>query len=227
MKLAVGDAVTKPNPLVLKKMEITIRPETGLLKVTESLLIDNPTRTTYIGEPAGGGQAVTLVLSIPPEFERKTFEKEFFGRRFAAINNKVVTGIPWTPGRRELKYTYILRNTKEATTWQRPLDLPCNDVTIRIEGKSSDEVRCPLLRRTEADAKTVAYASAGQEIPAGRVLRVELGRLPLPWMAYSKWAAVAILLLLITGTLWLHFARRRPATVEEPLNEHPQANRAA
>ena len=52
VELAVCDAVTRPNPLVLNKMEITIRPETGLLKVTESLLIDNPSRTTYIGEPA-------------------------------------------------------------------------------------------------------------------------------------------------------------------------------
>ena len=225
-ELAVCDAVTRPNPLVLKKMEITIRPETGLLKVTESLLIDNPTHSTYVGAAAeGGGQAATLVLSIPPEFERTTFEKEFFGRRFAVVNNKVVTGIPWTPGERELKYTYVLRNTKEATAWQRPLDLPCADVTIRIEGRSPDEVRCDLLRRTQADAKTVVYTSARQEIPAGRVLRVELGRLPLPWMTYSKWAALGILLAVIAVTAGLHFGRRRVATLEERPMELPKARK--
>jgi hypothetical protein len=228
-ELAVCDAVRRPSPLVLKKMDITIRPETGVLKVAESLLIDNPSRTTYIGEAAGDIPSATLVLSIPPEFERTTFEKEFYGRHFAVLNNKVVTGIPWTPGQRELKYTYVLRNIKEATVWQRPLDLPCADVTLRIEGKSPDEVRCDLLRQTQADDKTVVYTSAGQELAAGRVLRVELGRLPLPWMTYSKWAAVAILLLLIAVTGALHVSRRRAAPPEENAQELAQskAKRAA
>lgn len=224
-ELTVCDAVTEPDPLVLKKMEITIRPEIGLLKVTESLLIDNPTRTTYIGTPAAGGQAATLVLSVPPDFQRATFEKEFFGRRFAVVNNKVVTSIPWTPGERELKYTYVLGNTKEATAWQRPLDLPCADVTIRIEGRSPDEVRCDLLRRTTASAKTVVYTSAGQEIPAGRVLWVELGRLPLPWMTYGKWAALGILLAAIAVTGWLHFAGRRAASLQARPMQRPTATK--
>ena len=154
---------------------------------------------------------ITLALSIPPEFERMTFDKEFYGRRFAAFENRVVTSIPWTPGERELRYTYILRNTQEATTWQRPMDLPCSDVTVRIEGRSPDEARCALLSRSEADANAVVYTSAGQPVPAGRVLRVELGRMPLPWMTYGKWAALAVLLASIVATSCLHFARRRAA----------------
>jgi hypothetical protein len=118
-----------------------------------------------------------------------------------------------------VKYTYVIRNAQEATTWQRPLDLPCADVTVRIEGKKANEVRCDLLDRTQAEAKTVVYSSAGQEIPAGRVLKVELGRLPLPWMTYSKWAALVILAVLIAGTSWLHFARRRRAAA---VKEKPQ-----
>ena len=81
--LSVCDAVTSPDPLVLKKMDVVIRPETGLLKVTESLLLENPTHTCYVGEAAhDGADPVTLELSIPPEFERTTFDQEFFGRRF-------------------------------------------------------------------------------------------------------------------------------------------------
>ena len=191
--LSVCDAVASPSPLVLKKMDVTIRPETGLLKVTESLLVENPSHACYVGQAAhDGADPVTLELSIPPEFERTTFDQEFFGRRFAVVNNKVVTSVPWPPGRRKLRYTYVLRNTQEVSQWKRPLDLPCSDVTIRVEGKSPNEVRCESLRRATSDEKAVVFESAGQELPVGQVLQVELGRLPLPWMAYGKWAAVGV-----------------------------------
>jgi hypothetical protein len=224
--LSVCDAVAKPSPLVLKRMDVTIRPEPGLLKVTESLLIENPSHTTYVGEAEQkDGEAVTLALAIPPEFERTTFDKEFFGRRFSIFNNRVVTGIPWTPGEREVKYTYVLRNTQEAAVWQRPLDLPCSEVTVRVEGKAANEVRCEQLRRTQADEKSVVYASAGENLPGGRVLKVELGRLPLPWMTYSKWAAVAILLLLVAVTSWWHFVGRRATPVDRTPRELSKAKR--
>ena len=215
--LSVCDAVTSPNPLVLKKMDVVIRPETGLLKVTESLLLENPTHTCYVGEAAhDGADPVTLELSIPPEFERTTFDQEFFGRQFMVVNNKVVTSVPWPPGERELRYTYVLRNTQEVSQWKRPLDLPCANVTVRVEGKSADEVRCKLLRRTAAGDKAVVFESGGQRLAAGQVLQVEMGRLPLPWMTYGKWAAVAILLGLIGGASCLHFRRRQSPAIASP-----------
>jgi hypothetical protein len=216
--LSVCDAVAGPNPLVLKKMDVVIRPETGLLKVTESLLLENPSHTCYVGEPSpNGADPVTLELSIPPDFERTTFDLEFFGRRFALVNNKLVTGIPWPPGERELRYTYVLRNTQEVSRWKRPLDLPCANVTIRVEGKSPNEVRCESLGRTATEEKTVVFASAGQAIPAGQVLQVELGRLPLPWMTYGKWAAVAVMLVSIAGAGWLHLRRGKRQSFDKTL----------
>jgi hypothetical protein len=216
--IKVCDASASPCPLVLKKMDVTIRPETGLLKVTESLLIDNPSHTCYVGEPAHeGADPLTLELSIPPEFERTTFDQEFFGRRFAVVDSRVVTGVPWPPGEREIRYTYVLRNTQKVSVWRRPMDLPCSDVTIRVEGKSPKEVRCEMLRRTVAGDNTIVFDSAGQELRAGQILQVELGRLPLPWMTYGKWAALVILLGLIGGASWHHFRReRRKSTAESP-----------
>jgi hypothetical protein len=230
--LSVCDAVAGPSPLVLKKMDVAIRPETGLLKVTESLLLENPSHTCYVGEAVhDGAEPVTLELSIPPDFERTTFDQEFFGRRFAVVNGKVVTSLPWPPGQRELRYTYVLRNTQEVMRWKRPLDLPCSNVTIRVQGKPPGEVRCQMLRRTTADEKSVAFDSAGQEFPAGQVLQVELGRLPLPWMAYGKWAAVAIMLGLVAGASWLHFRRRRrqspPKALPKTLTARNGRKRAA
>jgi len=218
-ELSVCDAVASPSPLVLKQMDVVIRPETGLLKVTESLLLDNPSHTCYVGKAAHeGADPVTLELSIPPDFQRTTFDLEFFGRRFMAVNGKVVTNIPWPPGERELRYTYVLRNTEKTVQWKRPLDLPCSQVTIRVEGMSPHEVGCELPSRTTAGEKTVVFESAGEELPAGRVLQVELGRLPLPWMTYGKWAAVALMLVLIAAAGWFQLRRRRrqPFVEESP-----------
>jgi len=218
-KLSVCDAVASPNPLVLKKMDVTIRPESGLLRVTESLSLENPSHTCYVGEVAhDGADPVTLELRVPPDFERTTFDMEFFGRRFVMVNNRLVTSVPWPPGLRELRYTYVLRNTQEVSRWKRPLDLPCSNVTIRVEGKSPKEVRCAMLRAASSDENSVVFESAGQEFPAGQVLQVELGRLPLPWMTYGKWAAVAIMFGLIAAAGWLHFRRgqRRSAAQGQP-----------
>jgi len=207
-QLSVCDAVAGPSPLRLERMDVVIRPESGLLKVTESLLVDNPSHTCYVGQAdSQGADPVTLELSIPPDFERTTFDQEFFGRRFAVFNHKLVTNVPWTPGQRELRYTYIVRNTQKVSHWKRTVDLPCTNVTVRVEGVPPDEVRCGMLRRTVADENSVTFESAGQEIAAGQVLQVDLGRLPLPWMTYGRWVAVAIMLGLIAVGGWLHFHR--------------------
>ena len=104
--LTVCSSVTHPNPLVIRQYEVIVRPEPGALNVTETILVDNPSSTCYVGRPDHeGAEPVTLQLAIPSDFERTTFHKEFFGRRFSLVDGRLVTGIPWTPGRRELKFT--------------------------------------------------------------------------------------------------------------------------
>ena len=124
VELSVRDAVTHPNPLLIRKLEITICPEPGTLKVTESMLVENPSATCYVGQsPAPGARPVTLQLAIPSDFERTTFEEEFFGRRFSVVAGKLVTGVPWPPGVRALKYTYVLRNAAVNRHWEAPARL--------------------------------------------------------------------------------------------------------
>ncbi|MBC8870270.1 MAG: carboxypeptidase regulatory-like domain-containing protein, partial [Planctomycetes bacterium] len=131
VKLKVCDSIAHPCPLVIKRQDILIRPEPGALHVTESLLVSNPTRTTYVGQAKKeAAEPVTLQLSIPSDFDRTTFHKEFFGRRFSIAGGKLVTGVPWTPGEQELKFTYTLRNEEKYRLWQRPLDLPCDNVRL-------------------------------------------------------------------------------------------------
>ena len=129
--LAVHDAVAFPNPLVVRRHEIILSPQPGVLEVTESMLIDNPSSACYVGQ-AGGQDAepVTLQLAIPAAFQRVTFVGEFFGRRFSLVGGKLVTSVPWPPGQRELKFSYWLPNTGRHYVWQRPLGLPTEQVRV-------------------------------------------------------------------------------------------------
>ena len=132
--LQVWDSVTEPNPLVIRRQEIVLRPEPGLLYVTEAMLVENPTSACYVGRAAEGeSEPVTLRLGIPSDFAQTTFFKEFFGRRFAISKQGLVTGIAWPPGRRELSFTYVVPNEKKYYRWQRPLDLPCYGLRVRVQ----------------------------------------------------------------------------------------------
>ena len=225
VELAVRDAVTHPSPLIVRRHEITVRPASGALHVTETILVANPSSKSYVGlAPSEGGEPITLQLAVPADFERLTFHKEFFGRRFSMVDNKLTTGIPWTPGERELKFNYVLRNARKHRVWQRPVDLPCSELSLRVETDKPEEVRCnlppdparnetgengPVENRTTLS--TLAFHSGGKTLPAGHVIRLELGELSVPWTAYGRWLALLVLAALIAVASYAMFgpARRK------------------
>jgi hypothetical protein len=203
VELAVHDSVAQPSPLVIRRHEIIVRSEPGVLHVSESMLIANPSSKSFVGQSTHEGEEpVTLRLAVPSDFERLSFQQEFFGRRFSLVDGKLVTSIPWTPGDRELKFTYVLRNTRADRVWERPLDLPCAQVFLSVQTAKPEEVRCNLPRgpiRRSGDLSLVTFQSSGRTLPAGNVIRLELGALPLPWTVYGKWLALLTLVVLITG----------------------------
>lgn len=211
VRLAVRECVAEPSPLVVRRMEVDLRHEPGLMIVTEALLIDNPSPRCYVGKPEGdSGSPITLRLAIPSNFVRCTFEKEFFGRRFYAFQGGLVTDVPWQPGQRELKYTYRVPNEERRFTWQRPLDLPCEKVVLTARADPS-EVACNLSKRSTQRPGEVVFESAGSCLEAGHTLRVDLGRLPVSWIGYARWTALALVLCIAVGGSAL-IVRRRGAT---------------
>jgi len=218
LDLVVCDAIAEPCPLVCRRHEILIRPEPGVLRVSETLLVDNPTTRCFVGRAAQEGvEPVTLRLSIPADFVRTTFDEEFYGRRFVLSGGKLVTGIPWTPGQRELRFTYVLPNEKAWRLWERPLDLPTEDLTIRVVAERPQDVSCDLPRSKAAQSGEVIFQSPGKTLPAGHVLRLELGQLPVPWIAYARWTALAVLAGLMGSAVAVAIRRRlRPALPGEP-----------
>lgn len=204
VKLAVYDAVAFPNPLVVRRHTIALCPEPGVLRVTESMLIDNPSATCYVGRAAGeSGEAETLQLAIPASFQQVTFAREFYGRRFSLIGGRLVTGIPWPPGQRELTFSYVLPNAERCRVWQRPLDLPSSQVQVSVRTSDQpNQVTSNLAREPGKGDGEVTFVSGTHILPAGHVLRVELGSQPVSAMTYAPWGALAMLAVLIVASLW-------------------------
>jgi hypothetical protein len=210
VELPVCDTVADPCPLVIRRQEVFLRHEPGVLSVTESILIDNPSTVSYVGKAAEeGGEPVTLQLAIPSDFTRATFDEEFYGRRFSVAGGKLVTGIPWPPGKRRLKLSYTLPSQSRYHRWERPLDLPCDALRVRVEHAAPDEVVSNLKRGTDEAPGTITFDADGSALPAGHTVSVELGRLPVPLMVYARWVALAILVTLVCGATLTRIRRRR------------------
>jgi hypothetical protein len=208
VELVVYDTISHPSPLVAREHTIVLRPGPGKLEVTETILISNPSLHTYVSRVATGHMPITLRLGIPSDFKRVTFHKEFFGRRFHLVKGSLLTTIPWTPGEQQLAFTYILPVEEKDFVWERPTDMPCEKLRVRVVGKNPDEISCnlPALLSDGEQAVFVSHA----ELPAGQVVRVELNRLPGSFMATAKWVAVCLLAALIVAALVI--AKRRSAT---------------
>jgi LPXTG-motif cell wall-anchored protein len=210
VRVEVCRAVEGPNPLVVRHHEIVLEPEGASLRVSETLRIENPTQTCYVGHAeADNPEPVTLRLSMPPDVERTTFEREFYGRRFSVAEGGLVTSIPWTPGERELKYTYVLPFDARLPVWERPLDLPTEDLVVTVRTDKPDEVDCNLQRSAPDQPGEIIFRSGADPLAAGEVVRVELAGVPFSWRAHGPWLALATLAALIGGAGLVILRRRK------------------
>jgi hypothetical protein len=214
-RIVVYETVADPSPLVAARHEIDIRLETGVLVATETIIVANRTLRSYVGsETAEGQPSVTLRLSIPSEFEKVTFEKEFFGRQFQLNNGNLETQIPWTPGQRELKFTYRLPFEHRQWLFRRALDLPTEHIRVTVGGQTED-VTCNLLSARTLQGNAIVFDSEAAILPAGYTVELQIGDLPVSWTAYARWSALAALVLLLLGTCAFMFWRRRTLPMAE------------
>jgi len=220
VRLDVCRALTEPSPLVVRRYDIVLKPEPGKLTVSETMHVENPTQTCYVGRAeTKDAEPVTLRLSIPSNFERTTFEQEFYGRRFSLAGGALVTSIPWMPGQHELKFTYVLPADPGHPVWERPLDLPTEELAVTVRTDKPDDVACNLPRRAAEQPGQLVFRSGTDPLPAGYVLRAELGKVPFSWRASGPWLALATLAGLAAGaglTMLRRRKRKRPAGPRHP-----------
>ena len=198
----VHETSTGPNPLILRGHDVAVVQEAGLLKVTESLRIENPQPATYVGNPeADGSEPVTLELRIPPQFERVTFHEEFYGRQFTLREGRLVTSLPWTPGARQFTFSYVMPDDGGKILWERSLDLPCDHLRISVEGPDAASARCNLGGPQKGPEDNIVFTSNGPSLEIGT--RITLDRPRSRWLvrADSRWVALGILMLVTAATL--------------------------
>jgi hypothetical protein len=221
--IVVYEAITQPSPLVATRHDLQLRAEAEVLVVSESIIIANRTSHSYIGTEAE--DPVTLRLAVPAEFEKVTFDKEFFGRQFRVNDGRLETGIPWPPGVRELRFTYRLPMNGGMWRLQRPLDLPCESVRVSVGRNQTPIIKCNLPGVPKPNSDEAVFEGKGSFL-AGHVVEVEFENMPMSWDIVARWAALGTLATLVVTGAWLTFCKRRRVEWCD-LEQRHVANRAA
>jgi hypothetical protein len=224
LTIVAFDAVRAPCPLVARRHDVDVTVDEQVLRITESLRISNPTRATYVGQSMGSGPPVTFWLSIPKNFDRVTFDKEFFGRRFFVVDHRPVTEMPWLPGEQELKFTYRVPLVESAGQFRRIVDVPSSEVRVCVHGADKRLVSCNLPRSDAPDGQLV-FAAEGEQLARNFTIELQIASLPFPWMQTARWGSVVMLAVLAGATAAIPALRRRLSISRERHGRQQLPNR--
>lgn len=214
--LTVYDCVTETNPLTVDNHRVEIKAEPGRLVVREVMQIRNDSRTCYVGKPLRNTQVpemknttlpVTLVLGVPQNFERVTFDEEAFGRRFQLIGDQLVTDLPWPPGVRELAFTYAVPLNDTRPQWTRLMRLPTREFDLRVRGEPAERITCNLDQAEVVGDETVRFVAPSAGLDRDAVVRIEIGEISVPAIVWARRLAVVVLGSGVLGAVVL--SRRR------------------
>ena len=146
-------------------------------------------------------EPVTLQLSIPSDFQKVTFHQEFFGRSFSDSRRDArhQHSLGTWQTRSEV---HLLHPQHAATTdsGNEPWTCPRTNCACASPRRHPTEVSCNLEQQgttQRAGYSEVLFASGPNPLPAHHVVRLELGKLPVPWTSYGKWVAALLLIALI------------------------------
>ena len=225
VKLIAFDTVESPSPLVCRRHQISVQPATGFLEVTEELVIDNPSPTTFIGQPMEDRAPVTLRLSLPSGIEKVTFDREFHGRNFQLQQEQLATDLPWPPGSREIKFIYRVPVEHSYSILTRMLDLPTEHVVVQVASQDDRSVDCNLPKMSSRIGQGQVYEQRGPALTAGFEVTVQLGDVPLRFEHYARWLAIAVLLALVAASVLIARGRRQSNSGEQTRVPHTAIRR--
>ncbi len=208
VRLIAFDTVESQSPLICRRHQISVRPAEGFLEVTEELVIDNRSQTTYTGQRIEDRPPVTLRLSLPSGIEKVTFDREFHGLNFQLQQEQLTTDLPWPPGNRELKYIYRVPVEHRYSILTRVLDLPTEHVVVQVASQDAKSVVCNLPKESSRTGQGQVFTRRSTVLAAGYEVTVELGDVPLRFESYARWLAIVVLLVLIAGSVLLSRGRR-------------------
>jgi hypothetical protein len=219
VKIVAYDAVMSVSPLTAERHDINIDVGERFLEITETLVVSNRSRATYVGQSKDEEAPVTLCLSVPRNFDRVTFDSEFYGRRFRIVDHQLVTDMPWPPGERTLKFRYRVPLEGSSGQFRRTLDMPSSNV--RVQAQTQDQqVSCNLSPAAVVGGRMI-FAMNDKQLPSSYIINVQIGDLPIPWMLYARRGSLLALIALVTGTQLvrrLHKSRAKHSIVSNNPN---------
>jgi hypothetical protein len=215
VQIVAYDAVESPSPLVCRCARLDVESGDGFVEITETLTITNPTRVAYVGEAIDDRPPVTIRFSLPPGFDKITFDKEFNGRNFLLHDNQLISDLPWPPGERDIRFRYRLPAANGRCAISRETDLPTEKVVVRVFGMASDQVVCSLGTTPEQIDDALVFEQAGQPLAAGHPIAIEVGALPIAIEVYARWVAVALLSVAVAAAAIVAWRRRAVAVATE------------
>jgi len=226
LTIVVYDTLAEPSPLVAARHEMRLRTEGDAVFVEETILVANRSRRTYVGPPSATDEPeVTLRLSLPPDFAKVTFDKEFFGRQFQLRDRILETRIPWTPGQRELKFSYWASREKLRGHLRRTLDIPTEQLLVVADRDQLLEFAANLPAGRSTGDNEIAFLSRDAVLPPGHVIELAWQGQFVSWATYARWTALAALLGLVLLT-WLLLRRQRGANPAPACNQDRPSQRA-
>jgi hypothetical protein len=205
---------------------MAVEPHQGYLEIAETLVVENPSRHTFVGQALEGESLVTLRLALPAGVQTVTFDREFHGRNFTLHGEQLTTDLPWPPGSRELQFRYRVPVEKQSSVLSRVLDQPTEQLELRVTAEPGS-VECNLPRTASTAARKVLFVHQGPALPRGFQIDLRLGRVPLRLETHARWIAVAALLVLVGGAVAVSRGRRggtQPAPRVVPAPHLPMTN---
>lgn len=200
VRIRAFDSIKTPSPLRVLHHQIEATVEDKVIVVKETLQIANQSTSTYVGEAAGDAPPTTLRLSIPPNFDRVTFGSEYFGRRFRVVEHQPVTEVPWPPGERAVTFMYRIPLEESNGLFRRTLDLPTEDLSVRVLGAGGTKLRCNLAATKQTNNETI-FTAHDRQLAANFAIELQVGDSPIPWAKYARWGAIGTLTVLIATTI--------------------------
>ena len=157
LAVQVFDSTTDAPPLTAIVHHIAIETKDRDLKCTERIVLENPTRRTYIG----GADHVTAQFDIPPGAHDVALDPEIKNATLTQQGNTVSIAMPITPvaynNRNAIIFNYVM-------SW--PLSVPWNRA-IDLSRKLRYPTRFFFVARTEPDrALQVVAPQLGHDLDA-------------------------------------------------------------
>jgi hypothetical protein len=133
-----------------------------------------------------------------------------------------VTDIPWPPGERELTFTYRIPLEASGGLFRRTLDVPTNDLTLRVLDAGKKKLHCNLAAAQPTNREAI-FTAGDQQLAASFAIDLRIGDPPIPWAKVARWAALVTLGVLVATTVVWGQLRKRQSL--EPRTNAAQGNR--